>query len=147
MSHLKRLSVFGLGKLGACMAATFASRGFEVLGVDINAEAVAKINSGKPPVDEPLLEKTTRAAGRRLRATTNADDAVETDASFFIVPSPSLPDGSFSNEFLMRAMQSVAQAVKKARKKNHLFVCSSTTTPGACRQVIIPMLEQQLGGK
>jgi UDPglucose 6-dehydrogenase len=147
MSALKKLSVFGLGKLGACMAATFASRGFDVLGVDINAEIVAKINTGQPLLDEPLLSETARAAGRRLRATTNAADAVNTDASFFIVPSPSLPDGSFSNEFLMRAMQSVAQAVKAARKKTHLFVCSSTTTPGSCRQVIIPMLEQQLGGK
>jgi UDPglucose 6-dehydrogenase len=147
MSTLKTLSVFGLGKLGACMAATFASRGFEVLGVDINPEVAAKINAGGPPVDEPLLAETMRAAGRRFRATTKAADAVDTDASFFIVPSPSLPDGSFSNEFLMRAMQSVAQAVKAARKKNHLFICSSTTTPGACRSVIIPMLEQQLRGK
>jgi UDPglucose 6-dehydrogenase len=147
MSTLKKISVFGLGKLGACMAATFASRGYDVLGVDINADYVAKINSGQPPVDEPHLAKTMRAAGKRLRASTNPTDAVNTDASFFIVPSPSLPDGSFSNEFLMRAMQSVAQEVKAARKKNHLFVCSSTTTPGACQKVIIPMLEKQLGGK
>src|SRR5580704_5698750 len=147
MSNLKKLSVFGLGKLGACMAATFAQRGFEVLGVDINADAVAKINAGKPPVDEPLLAQTITEAGKRLRATTNPADAVKTDVSFFIVPSPSLPDGSFSNEFLMRAMQSVAQAVKAAKKKGHIFVCSSTTTPGAIRGVIIPMLEQQLKGK
>ena len=147
MSTLKKLSVFGLGKLGACMAATFASRGFEVLGVDISSEVVAKINSGQPPVDEPLLAENMRAAGKRLRASTRAADAVETDASFFIVPSPSLPGGNFSNEFLLRAMQSLAQTVKAASKKNHLFICSSTTTPGACRQVIIPMLEQQLGGQ
>jgi UDPglucose 6-dehydrogenase len=40
----------------------------------------------------------------------------------------------------------VAQAVKAARKKNHIFICSSTTTPGACRKIIIPMLEHQIGG-
>jgi UDPglucose 6-dehydrogenase len=147
MSRLKRLSVFGLGKLGACMAATFAQRGYEVLGVDINDEAVRKINSGRPPVDEPLLPETMHKAGKRLRATTNPAEAVATDASFFIVPSPSLPDGSFSNEFLMRALAPIAQAVRKARKKNHIFVVSSTTTPGACRSVIIPMLEKEVGGK
>ena len=147
MSRLKKLSVVGLGKLGACMAATFAQRGFNVLGVDINAEAVRKLNAGEPPVDEPLLAEAITAGRKRLRASTDARDAASTDASFFIVPSPSLPDGSFSNEFLMRAMQPVAQAVKVARKKHHLFVLSSTTTPGACRRVIIPMLEQQLGGK
>jgi UDPglucose 6-dehydrogenase len=144
---LKKLSVFGLGKLGACMAATFAERGFNVLGVDINPEAVRKLNAGEPPVDEPLLPETVKRAGKRLRASTIAADAVATDASFFIVPSPSLPDGSFSNEFLMRALAPLARAVRKAKKKGHIFIVSSTTTPGACREVIIPMLEKETGGK
>src|SRR5262249_48897230 len=112
MSKLKYLSVFGLGKLGACMAATLAQRGFEVLGVDINPEPVRKLDSGEPPVDEPHLAKTIALARKRIRATTKAAEAVDTDATFVIVPSPSLPDGSFSNEFLMRALQPVAQAVK-----------------------------------
>jgi UDPglucose 6-dehydrogenase len=147
MGSLTKLSVFGLGKLGACMAATFAQAGYQVLGVDINPEAVRQINEGLPPVDEPLLPETIKSAGKRLRATTNPAEAVATDASFFIVPSPSLPDGSFSNEFLMRALAPIAQAVRKAKKKNHIFVISSTTTPGACRKVIIPMLEKEIGGQ
>lgn len=115
------------------------------MGVDINAEVVGKINAGEPPVYEPLLAETMAAGRSRLRASTNAQAAVETDASFFIVPSPSLPDGSFSNEFLMRGLQPLAQAIKTAGKKNHLFIISSTTTPGSCRRVFIPMLEQQTG--
>ena len=146
MASLQRLSVIGLGKLGACMAATFAQRGFNVLGVDNNPEVVRKVNAGLPPVDEPLMAETVADAKGRLRATTDAKEAANTDASFVIVPSPSLPDGSFSNEFLMRALQPIAQAVKTAGKKNHLFIVSSTTTPSACRKVIIPMLEQQIGG-
>src|SRR5690242_79309 len=146
MSNLRRLSVFGLGKLGACMAATFAQRGFEVLGVDVNPDVVRRINAGEPPVDEPRLAETIAHSRGRLCATTDARQAIETDASFFIVPTPSLADGSFSNEFLMRAMQPVAQAAKESRKRGHVFVCSSTTTPGAGRQVVIPMLEQQTGG-
>lgn len=124
------------------MAATLAQKGFDVLGVDINAEAVHKINAGEPSVDEPRLAETMAAAGSRLHASTNAPDAVETDASFFIVPSPSLPDGSFSNEFLMRGLQPLAKALRAAGKNNHLFIISSTTTPGSCRQVFIPMLTQ-----
>jgi UDPglucose 6-dehydrogenase len=147
MGSLKKLSVFGLGKLGACLAATLAQAGFQVLGVDINPEAVRKINAGVPPVDEPLLPETIRNAGKQLRATTNPAEAVATDVSFFIVPTPSLPDGSFSNEFLMRALAPLAQAVRQAKKKNHIFVIGSTTTPGACRRVIIPMLEKEIGGR
>src|SRR5947208_2541152 len=146
MKTIKSVSVFGLGKLGACIAATLAQRGFQVLGVDIDAEKVHRINEGLPPVDEPLLPETIKEAAGRLRATTSVPEAVATDASFFIPPSPSLPDGSFSNEYLLKAMQPIAKAVKDAGKKGHLFVCSSTTTPGAMEAVLIPMLERELGG-
>jgi UDPglucose 6-dehydrogenase len=145
MKSIQSISVFGLGKLGACIAATFAQRGFDVVGVDTDPEKVKKINDGLAPVEEPLLAETVTAAGKRLRATSDARDAVQTDVSFFIPPSPSLPDGSFSNEYLLRAMQSAAQAVREAGKKQHLFVCSSTTTPGAMDTVLIPMLEKETG--
>jgi UDPglucose 6-dehydrogenase len=145
MNVIKSVSVFGLGKLGACIAATLAQRGFHVLGVDIDAEKVRRVNEGLPAVDEPLLPETMKDGASRLRATTSVAEAVATDASFFIPPSPSLPDGSFSNEYLLKAMQPIAKAVREAGKKGHLFVCSSTTTPGACDQVIIPMLEKETG--
>src|SRR4029077_5427364 len=83
----------------------------------------------------------------RFRATDDASETVATDASFFIPPSPSLPDGSFSTEYLLKAMQPVAQAIKAAGKKGHIFVCSSTTTPGAVDSVLIPMLEKETGWK
>jgi UDPglucose 6-dehydrogenase len=147
MTALQRISVFGLGKLGACIAATLASRGFDVLGVDIDPEKVRRLNEGLPPVEEPLLADTIAAGRARLRATLTVADAVETDVSFFIPPSPSLPDGSFSNEYLLRAMQPLAKCLRDAGKKHHLFVVSSTTTPGTVREVLIPVLEQQTGWK
>jgi UDPglucose 6-dehydrogenase len=146
MKPIQTASVCGLGKLGACIAATLAARGFEVLGVDIDPEKVRKINAGLPPVEEPLLAETITAGRGRLRATQDYREAVATDVSFFIPPSPSLPDGSFSNEYLLRAMQPIAAAVREQGKKGHLFVCSSTTTPGAMDQVLIPMLERETGG-
>jgi UDPglucose 6-dehydrogenase len=146
MKPIQKASVCGLGKLGACIAATLAARGFDVLGVDIDPEKVRKINAGLPPVEEPLLAETMAAGRARLRATQDYREAVATDVSFFIPPSPSLPDGSFSNEYLLRAMQPIAAAVREQGKKGHLFVCSSTTTPGAMDQVLIPMLERETGG-
>lgn len=147
MRTLQKVSVFGLGKLGACIAATLAQRGFDVIGIDIDPEKVRRVNEGLPPVEEPLLAQTIQDAKGRLRATTNANEVVQTDVSFFIPPSPSLPDGSFSNEFLLKAMQPAARAVCAAGKKGHLFVCSSTTTPGAMDSVLIPMLEKETGWK
>ena len=47
----------------------------------------------------------------------------------------------------MGALASIARSVKTARKKGHAFIVSSTTTPGACSDVIVPMLEKEIGGK
>ena len=146
MDQLKNVSVFGLGKLGACIAATLADRGLNVVGVDVDPEKVSRINAGLAPVDEPRLGETIARAKGRLRATVDPAEAVATQATFFIPPSPSLPDGSFSNEYLLKAMQPLAAALARAGKKGHLFICSSTTTPGACDGVLIPMLERELGG-
>ena len=129
------------------MAATFAARGFPVVGVDIDPEKIRKVNAAQPPVDEPLLAETLAAAQGRLRATDDPAEAVQTDVSFFIPPSPSLPDGSFSNEYLLKAMRPIARAVRDAGKKGHIFVSSSTTTPGAVDSVLIPMLEKETGWK
>src|SRR6266550_2783415 len=147
MKSIKSVSVCGLGKLGACMAATFAARGFSVVGVDIDPEKIRKVNAGESPVDEPRLAETMKEGRERLRATDDPSETVATDASFFIPPSPSLPDGSFSTEYLLKAMQPVAKAIRAAGKKGHIFVCSSTTTPGAVDSVLIPMLEKETGWK
>ena len=143
MKTIQSASVFGLGKLGACIAATLAARGFDVVGVDIDAEKVKRLNEGLPPVEEPLLSQTIQAGHARLRASTDPREAVRTDVSFFIPPTGSLPDGSFSNEFLLKAMQPCAKALVAAGKHGHLFVCSSTTTPGACDTVLVPMIEKE----
>src|SRR5256714_15120734 len=116
MNSIKSVSVCGLGKLGACMAATFAARGFKTVGVDIDPEKIRKVNAGEPPVDEPLLAETIKEGRERLRATDDPSETASTDVSFFIPPSPSLPDGSFSTEFLLNAMRPVAQAIKAAGK-------------------------------
>src|SRR2546423_11096379 len=147
MKSITSVSVCGLGKLGACMAATFAARGLSVVGVDIDPEKIRRVNAGEPPVDEPLLAETIKEGRERLRATDDPSETVSTDASFFIPPSPSLPDGSFPTEYLLNAMRPVAKAIKVAGKKGHIFVCSSTTTPGAVDSVLIPMLEKETAWK
>lgn len=145
MRSIEFISVCGLGKLGACMAATFAARGFNVIGIDVDPQKVRDINEGLAPVEERLLAETIKKGRSRFRATLDPAEAVQTDVSFFIPPSPGLPDGSFSNEYLLKAMQPVAAAVRAAEKKGHLFVCSSTTTPSAIDLVLIPMLEKETG--
>ena len=48
----KKISVIGLGKLGLCSAACFASKGYKVIGVDIDSHRVNLINKGQNPIQE-----------------------------------------------------------------------------------------------
>jgi UDPglucose 6-dehydrogenase len=142
-----RYAVFGLGKLGACIAATLADRGFGTIGIEVDEAKVAAVNAGRAPAEEPGLGAMVRKNRSRLRASSRPVDAAGAETSFFIPPTPSLPNGSYDTEYLLRAMHSLALALKKGGKRGHLFVCSSTTTPGACEGVLLPMLERTLGGK
>ena len=130
-NEMDRLSVVGLGKLGACSAACFASKGFEVVGVDINKDFVDAFNNGKAPVYEPRLQELITASKGRLRATQNYEEAIkESDITFLIVPTPSRQDGHFSDRYLRDALHNLSLALEKINKKYHLFVITSTVSPG-----------------
>jgi UDPglucose 6-dehydrogenase len=145
---LQRISVLGLGKLGACIAAALASRGFHVIGYDVDKRKTEAVKNGLAPIEEPHLQETIEKAGRRLRATDDIREAIhESDASFFVPSTPSLPDGSFSNHFLIPALEFAAAAVVEQQKKRHLFVVNSTLTPGTSDRVLRPLLEKVLEGE
>jgi UDPglucose 6-dehydrogenase len=82
-----QISVVGLGKLGAPLAAVFASKGHHVIGTDLNAAFVDAVNAGVAPVEEPGLQALIDASRARLQATHDAVAAVrDSDATFIIVP-------------------------------------------------------------
>jgi UDPglucose 6-dehydrogenase len=135
------VSVIGLGKLGACMAAAFASRGFSVIGVDAHPQAVDLINQGRAPVEEPDLQETITAHKARLRATRCHTEAIHESAlTFVIVPTPSDQQGFFSLTEVARAFQQIGTALAD-KKDYHLVVLTSTVLPGATRYGLLPILE------
>jgi len=139
---MTKLSVVGLGKLGSCTAACFAYKGFETIGIDVNGDYVDAINNGQSPVTEPGLEELITAAGNRLRATQNYEELIrESDITFLIVPTPSREDGHFSDKYLQDALRSLSTALKAINKKYHLFVITSTVSPGTTQKNLIPLIE------
>ena len=49
---IENIAVIGLGKLGGSMAGCLASRGFNVIGVDVSQKAVDALNAGRAPAQE-----------------------------------------------------------------------------------------------
>ena len=89
MTH--RLTVIGTGYLGATHAACMADLGFEVLGLDVDAERIARLSAGDLPFYEPGLEPVLRRGLEtgRLRFTTSYEEAAEFgDVHFLCVGTP-----------------------------------------------------------
>ena len=84
------ISVVGLGKLGAPIAAAIASRGLRVVGVDVDRRVIDLINCGQSPVKEPGLIELIQGNRERLTATSDYGKAVlASDITFITVPTPS----------------------------------------------------------
>ncbi len=140
-----RVAVIGLGKLGAPLTAVLASCGHHVVGVDINPAAVAALNAGRAPVTEPGLQERLDQAGGRLRATTDFTDAIlATDISFVVVPTPSGPDGTFSNRFVLDAVRRIGAALRGGGHY-HVISITSTVMPGSTGGEIRAALEEASG--
>src|SRR5690242_16203779 len=99
-----RIAVVGLGKLGAPLAAVMASKGHDVLGIDVNPLPVTRLNDGQAPVQEPGLQKLVSASRERLRATTDLAAASECDVTILIVPTPSDERDAFTNRYVLAAL-------------------------------------------
>lgn len=142
---IQNISVIGLGKLGGSMLAGMASRGLNVIGVDVNPHAVAAVNAGRAPVQETGLGELMAANRERIRATLDVEDAVlNSEISFVIVPTPSDDRGAFTLQYARYAFKSLGQALKK-KPGYHVIVLTSTVLPGATRHGLLPLLEQESG--
>jgi len=139
------ISVVGLGKLGAPLAAVLADRGHHVIGVDSSPDTVRAINEGRAPVQEPGLETLVAAGRSRLSATTDgAAAAASTEATIIIVPTPSLPSGLFSTEYVLDAIDTIGRGLRRTTAY-HLVVVTSTVAPGTMDADIAPALERASG--
>lgn len=142
-----RISVFGIGYVGAVSSACLARMGHSVLGVDVSPEKVAMLEAGQSPIiehDVSALIERARAEGR-LRATTDAMKAVaESDLSLVSVATPNLADGSVSLRSVRVVVEQIARAISR-KNGAHSIVMRSTVPPGTAEEELIPLLEQLSG--
>ena len=140
-----RLSIVGLGKLGAPMAAVMAHKGHSVIGVDVNPASVAALQDGRAPVNEPGLPEMIEANRERLAATQDYGEAVlGSEVTFIIVPTPSDPGGRFSMRYVLSAAEKIGAALR-GKTAWHLVVLSSTVMPGSTGGELLPALEAASG--
>jgi UDPglucose 6-dehydrogenase len=142
---VRSISVLGLGKLGAPLAAAFAARGFCVAGADVDANKVAAVNRGQAPVHEPGLVELLQESQGRLTATEDVEAAVrESEATFIVVSTPSEPNGGFSLRYVLPCMEAIGKTLR-TKTGFHLVVLTSTVMPGSTGGEVRQALERASG--
>ncbi|MBI4205188.1 MAG: nucleotide sugar dehydrogenase, partial [Betaproteobacteria bacterium] len=142
-----KISVMGLGYVGAVSAACLARDGHEIIGVDTDRLKVDLINSGKAPIIEPGLAEIIEreAAAGRLCATTDVTAAVQhSDLSLICVGTPSLRNGGIDLQYVQRVCEQIGTALRE-HQGAPVVAMRSTLLPGTMHEVVIPTLEVRSG--
>jgi UDP-N-acetyl-D-glucosamine dehydrogenase len=167
-SRQARVAVVGLGYVGLPLALTFAAAGYDVTGIDVNAQRVAALNRGESPIEDVSAAELARylvgegalaavhagldgraappaaRAGRGcFRASTDYAVLAECDAVSICVPTPLNKTGDPDMSFIVAAGEQIAQHLHAGI----VVVLESTTYPGTTTEVLLPMLQAGAGGQ
>ena len=142
-----KVSIFGLGYVGAVSLACLARDGHQVIGVDIDPTKLELIAVGKTPVvEEGMVELMQQvAASGRVSVTTDARAAVrDSDISLVCVGTPSAANGSQDQGAIVRLAAEIGRALAD-KSRPHVVVFRSTIVPGTVEDVLRPIIEAESG--
>jgi GDP-mannose 6-dehydrogenase len=144
-----KVAVFGLGYVGTVTAACLASRGLDVVGIDVDATKVAAIQQGRSPVVEPGLDALIAqgVAAGTLRATSDVRVALDrADLSLVCVGTPSGTYGNTDLTYITRALEDLRSAIASVSPPgsgHHSVIIRSTVPPGVGESVVAPFFEPE----
>ena len=144
-----RISIFGLGYVGAVCAGCLSARGHEVIGVDVSQTKIDLINQGKSPIVEPGLAELLEVGVNSglLRGTTDVGAAVlASELSFIAVGTPSKRNGDLDLGYMESVCKQIGAALRD-KQERHTVVVRSTVLPGTVKNVVIPLIEAASGKK
>ncbi|WP_262105470.1 nucleotide sugar dehydrogenase [Arthrobacter sp. Marseille-P9274] len=140
-----KIAVIALGKIGLPLAAQFASKGHDVIGVDVNEGVVAQVNAASEPFpgEAHLQEKLGELVpAGRLKATTSYAEAVPgADAVVLVVPL--FVDAEARPDFAW--MDAATEELARHLTPGTLVSYETTLPVGTTRTRWKPMLESGSG--
>lgn len=142
-----KISIFGLGYVGAVSLACLSRDGHQVIGIDIDRTKLDLIVSGKTPVvEEGMVElMESVAVSGRISVTTDVQAAIQgSEISLVCVGTPSAANGSQDQSAILRLAREIGQALKH-KSEPHIVVFRSTVVPGTVEDVLRPIIEKESG--
>jgi len=138
-----KIGIVGLGFVGLSLTSVLASKGHNVVGIDIDKEKCNKIRNGVLPFFEPDLEKTLKIGlKKKLTISNNFSLIKDCDMIFVTVGTPQKSNGSIELSMIKHAITTIGEVLAKS-KKNSIVLIKSTIIPGTIQNVILPILEKK----
>tara|TARA_B110000014_G_scaffold262669_1_gene257195 strand:+ start:495 stop:1802 length:1308 start_codon:yes stop_codon:yes gene_type:complete len=142
-----KVGIVGLGFVGLSLSSVLASKGYDVVGIDVDKEKCKKIINGISPFFEPELEKILKnGLKKKLKISNNFSLINNCDFIFVTVGTPQNTNGSIDLSIIKKAISTIGKNLQKNKKKPIIFV-KSTIVPGTMKKVVLPILENKSNKK
>jgi len=132
------IGILGLGYVGLPLMLRYSAVGFRVLGIDIDAAKVEKLNAGQSYIEHIPSGQIAAARSRGFEATSDFSRARECDALIICVPTPlnkyREPDLGFVIE--------TTDSIKPWVRAGQVVSLESTTYPGTTEEELLPRLQE-----
>jgi UDP-N-acetyl-D-mannosaminuronic acid dehydrogenase len=133
---ISTICVLGLGYIGLPTAATFATHGLRVIGVDTNPRVIGTLRGGGLPIHEPGLSDIVAKAFKNENFFL-AESAQQADAFIIAVPTP-----HSEKKADLSYVRAAAEAIVPVLQRGNLVVLESTSPPRTTVEVVQPILER-----
>ena len=142
-----KIGIVGLGFVGLSLTSVLASKGYNVVGIDVDKKKCENISNGIPPFFEPDLENTLKNGLKKGLEITNKFSAIKNcDFIFVTVGTPQNDNGAIDLSIIKKAITSIGENLKENKNKQIILV-KSTVIPGTMKSVILPILEKKSNKK
>jgi UDP-N-acetyl-D-glucosamine dehydrogenase len=136
-SHTARVGIVGLGYVGLPLAVEFAQAGFHVVGIDVQASKVDRLNAGESYIqDIPTSVLGPLVTAKKLEATTDFSVVRDLDTIDICVPTPLRKTKDPDMSYIVSACEEIAKHFTAGK----LVILESTTYPGTTDELVLPML-------
>ena len=142
-----KIGIIGLGFVGLSLTAVLASKGYKVIGLDVDKSKCEKISQGNTTFFEPDLEKTLKKGLKKNLVITNDFSLIrDCDCIFVTVGTPQKANGAIDLSMIKKAMTSIGKVLRQS-KNNPIIFIKSTVIPGTMQNVIVQILEERSNKK
>lgn len=139
-----KISVIGIGYVGAVTSACLCQSGHEVTLIDIDQNKVDLINEGEAPIIEKGLSELIKkyTDNGQLKASNDLKSAIlNTDISLICVGTPSKENGSLDLQYVENVCENIGEALSQTTNF-HTVILRSTMLPGSAEEICLPILEK-----